>query len=217
MTLDAIIHLRRLRCISYDGNPLNIQSPQIRRFLGLVSYTNSSIYANRQNVHDLHVQKTVCDSVKRLMLDPKPVFTTKMIANSGLDDKTVRLLLLYCNDKCVHSVHLLTYEELLAYVWSRITRSKHRTELFRILADQIADSEHMCFTGRFNRTLSVLAGFYPDIVIEISDSSRIGAIVIAARDKIRPYDSIKHRKLAVTLLSEAGYDGETVAPWLGAI
>ena len=218
-TLDAIIHLRQLYRVSYNGNPLNIQSPQISRFLNLMGNfdTNSSIYANRQSVHDMHIQKTVCDSVKRLMLDPKPVFTTKMITDSGLDDKTVRLLLQYCNDKCVHSVHLLTYEELLAYVWARICRSKHRTELLKILAEQIADSEGMCFTGRFNRTLSVLAGFDPDIVIEISDSSRIGAIVIAARDRVKPYDARQHRKLARSMLTEAGYDDTATVQWLGAI
>ena len=162
-TLDTIIHIRGLRRISDSGNPFNIHSPQIRRFISMVGSVNtdSSIYGNGQNVHDMHIQKTVCDSVKRLLTDPKPSFCTKMISYSDLDEKTKNALLMYCKDKCVHSLHLLTYEELLSYVWARIMRSEHKAELFKILAERIPDSERMCFTGRFNRTLSVLVRFLP--------------------------------------------------------
>ncbi|CAH6421582.1 Hypothetical protein MVR_LOCUS284 [uncultured virus] len=136
---------------------------------------------------------------------------------SGMNETAIRLLAEYCDDETVHSIQLLTYAELLAYVWARIERSEHKSELVKILGDQILDSNCKCFTGRFNRTLSVLVGFYEDIVIGISDSSRIGAIIIAAGTRLEVYDHTAHRELARALLLEAGYDTDTIEPWMEAI
>ena len=218
-TLDCLVYLRHLVYLTHGRNPLDIQTPQVQRFLTRFngSRNSSSIYSDGQNVHDTHIQKSVCDSVRCLMTDSKPTFTIQDIIDSGLDEHVVRLLIEYCGDETVHSVHLLTYIELLAYVWARVMISAHKHELLKILAEQICDSECMCFTGRFNRTLSVLVGFCDDIVIEISDSSRIGAIILAVKDRVIPYDPSEHRSQASKLLLEAGYDADTIEPWLGAI
>ena len=219
--LDPIVCLGRLRHCSCVSNPIDNHTPQVKRFLERFMYTASSVertvYSDSQNVHNMHVQKTVRESVQRLLLDPKPDFSVQSIIDAGLDAKVTDLLLTYCADTCVHSVHLLTYAELLSYVWARICRSEHKVELLKILSEQISDSRGKCFTGRFNRTLSVLVGFYPDIVIEISDSSRIGAIITAAGTKVRPYDSTQHRAVALEALLEAGYEEDILEPWLGAI
>ncbi|CAH6421591.1 Hypothetical protein MVR_LOCUS287 [uncultured virus] len=152
-----------------------------------------------------------------LLLDPKPTFSIDSVITSGMSETAVRLLIEYCDDDTVHSRHLLTYTELLAYVWQRIEGSEHRTELIKILNDQILDANCKCFTGRFNRTLSVLAGFFDDIVIEISDSSRIGAIILAIKDRVVPYDPTTHRELAKVALLEAGYGEDEMQSWLEAI
>ncbi|CAH6420542.1 Hypothetical protein MVR_LOCUS157 [uncultured virus] len=133
-----------------------------------------SVYSDGQNVHNIHIQKCVCESVQNLLKDPKPEFSVEMIVESGMDERAIRLLLEYCDDESIHSAHLLSFKELLSYVWARISKSEHTTELIRILAEQMCDSECKCFTGRINRLVSVLVGFYPDITIEISDTSRIG-------------------------------------------
>ncbi|CAH6420558.1 Hypothetical protein MVR_LOCUS164 [uncultured virus] len=140
-----------------------------------------------------------------------------MVIESGMDERAIRLLLEYCSDESVHSQHLLSLRELLSYVWARICRSEHKVELVKILAEQICDSECKCFTGRFNRILSVLVGFYPDIVIAISDNSRIGAIILAVKEQIDPYDAVQHRALAHKQLLEAGYQEAEIEPWLEAI
>ncbi|CAH6421585.1 Hypothetical protein MVR_LOCUS285 [uncultured virus] len=136
---------------------------------------------------------------------------------SGINETAIRLLAEYCDDETVHSVQLLTYAELLAYVWQRIDKSEHKSELVKILGDQILDANCKCFTGRFNRTLSVLAGFFEDIVIEISDTARIEAIVLAIKDRIIPYDPVAHQQQARAALVEAGYSEEEMQAWLGAI
>ena len=56
------------------------------------------------------------------------------------------------------------------------------------------ESECMCFTGRFNRLISVLVGFYDDVEINISDSSRISGIIISIQKSIDPYNPVKHKK-----------------------
>ena len=218
-SLDQLIYLRHLQCILYAGNPIEVCAIQIQRCLERANNNSmgSSVYNDSQSAHNVHVQKTVCESVQRLVRDPEPDFTVEMIIESGMDERAIRLLLEYCDDESVHSVHLLSFKELLSYVWARICRSEHRTELIRILGEQILDAECKCFTGRFNRTVSVLVGFYPDIVIEISDSSRIGTIIIKARDQTVPYHLKKHRDLAHKLLLEAGYGDEEIRPWLEAI
>ena len=210
--LDQTVYLLHLRSIVFAGNPLATQTRQVRRAL-----TRHSVYNNNQNVHDLSIQRSICESVLRLLLDPEPEFSFEDVLQSGLDEKTVQLLLEFCSDDNIYSVHLLTYTELLSYVWARIMRSEHRSELLAILAEQVSDAECKCATGRFNRTLSVLAGFCPDIVIEISDCSRIGAIIIAAKARTVPYSALAHRQLANRMLLEAGYGNEEIELWLDAI
>ena len=221
-TLEQIVYLRYLRKIWYDTNPLDIQSIQVTRLLKRLNNPRNQIkgvtvYGDSQNVHNLYIQKTVCESIQRLLHDPKPEFSIEMLIDLGLDERAIRLLLEYCGDDSMHSVHLLTYSELLAYVWARIRRSEHKDELIRILGEQVTDAECKCFTGRFTRTLSVLVGFYPDIVIAISESSQISSIIITAGAKIEPYDSVAHRALAEELLTSAGHDANTIQPWLEAI
>ena len=218
-SLEHLVYMRNISKLMYGNNPLAIQSPQVTRFLNRYErrHTNSSIYGDTQNVHDVTVQKTVCESVQRLLRDSRPVFSIQTIIESSLPEHTIRLLLEYCSDTCIHSVHLLTYFELLSYVWARVCKSEHKAELFRILGEQIMDAECMCFTGRFNRTLSVLVGFDPDIMIEISDNSRIGAIILAIKERMIHYDACSHKAQARVALIEAGYDTATIEPWLDAI
>ena len=63
----------------------------------------------------------------------------------------------------------------------------------------------------------MLVGFYADIKIEISDQSRIGAIILAIKDRIVPYDSDVHREIASRELIDAGYTKAEIDPWLDAI
>ena len=218
-SLDPLVYLPHMHTLDTWNNPLGVQTTRIQRYLRRLRTTSykSSIYADSQNVHNETVQRSVCDSIQNLLTDPKPRFSIEHIIESGLDEKTVSLLVEYCTSEAIHSLHQITYSELLGYVWARIQRSEHKDELFKILAEQIGDSECKCFTGRFNLTLSVLVGFYSDIVIEISDNSRIGAIILAVKARIEPYNPVVHRQAAMHELIEAGYTEAEIESWLGAI
>ncbi len=218
ISLEPLIYLRRLIEINYSDNPIEIPTIQIQRILNRIdSNRKSSIYDDNQNVHDTEIQRTVCESIQNLLKDPKIDFTIDDVINSSLNKSTIESIIEYCQDQTVHSVHLITYQELFSLVWNRIQKSIHQSELIKILEEQIADSECKCFTGRFNRTLSVLVGFFDDIKINISDKSRISAIILNSRDKIIPYDSFKHKEAATKELIDAGYLESDFKDWIEAI
>ncbi len=217
-SLEPLIYLRRLNYIDYSINPIEIPTLQIQRMLARIETNrNSSIYNDNQNVHDTEIQRTVCESVQNLLIDSKSDFTIDDVINSDLNKSAIESIIEYCQDQTVHSVHLITYIELFSLVWNRIQNSIHKSELMKILEEQIADSECKCFTGRFNRTLSVLVGFFDDIKINISDKSRISAIILNSKEKIIPYDTIKHKEASTKELIDAGYLEADFKDWIEAI
>lgn len=171
---------------------------------------------DKQNVHNITIQQSVCDSIKNLMTDPEPEFDIQMIIDSDLSEHTKNRLIEYCEDETVHSFHSLTYSDLLSYVWARIDSSKDKEELLKVLEEQIQDSECQCFTGRFNRTLSTLIGFYEDIKIEISDNDRIGAVVLSLRERYANKSPMKQKEIVKRQLMELDYDLDIIEPWIDA-
>ncbi len=217
-SLEPLIYLRRLSYLDYHGNPIEIPTIQIQRMLNRIKTNcNSCIYDDDQNVHDTEIQRTVSESVQSLLKDSKIDFSFDDIINSSLNKSTIESIIEYCQYQTIHSVHLITYQELFTLVWNRIINSVHKSELMKILEEQIADSECKCFTGRFNRTLSVLVGFLDDIKINISDKSRMSAIILNTKDKIIPYDPIEHKELAKKELIDAGYVEADFKDWIDAI
>lgn len=221
-SLEPLIYLRRLLRVIYYNNPLQPFTPQIRRYLdqiyiGSCDINKTSIYKDNQNVHDSFIQKSVCESVQNILRDPKPNFHVSELSQTNLKQNIVDLLIKYCQEETVHTIYLITYQELFSYVWQRIIKSQYKSELLKILEEQIMESENKCFTGRFNRTLSVLIGFYDDIKIEISDKSRIYAIILETKDKINPYNVSLHQELATQKLLDAGYTKEEIESWINAI
>lgn len=218
-SLSPLIYLPRLIHLSVLHNPLEPPSIQVERYLNRLENinTNISIYRDNQNVHDTHIQKTVCESIQTILRDPKPEFQLDHLIQSNLNPKVISLLMEYFQDDTVHSIHLITFKELFCYVWQRMMKHPSKLELIRILEEQIVDSECKCFTGRFNRILSVLVGFYDDIKIEISDKSRIGAIILSIKEKIIPYDPIIHREMAIKALVKVGYSENEIKFWIDAI
>ena len=219
-SLDAIAGLRNLRVVNSQGNPLEIQRAAVMDMIdGLEPQLGEEggIYNDDQSVHDPHIQQSVRRSVANLMCDPGPMISTKGILVTGLSHRANVLLHTYRRDFSVHTTFKLTYTQLLAYVWARIEKSEHKAELIKILEEQIIDAEGMCFTGRFNRTLSVLVGFYPDITIEIAGSAQINAIIAVTQRQVIPYSAAKHIALAKTRLEELGLGADKIQPWLDAI
>lgn len=140
-----------------------------------------------------------------------------MSFNSGLPEPICDIIRAACSYQETHSTLDVTYETLLLYVWQRVEASEHRDELIVILAEQIRASASVCSTGRISRLVAALAGFFDDVVIEISDSDRIQGIIAAVRTSLEPYSAQAHHDLVRARLIEFGYDTDTMQPWLDAI
>lgn len=94
-----------------------------------------------------------------LLRNPRPAFTPLMIPHEPyLSPEAQQLLIAYCDDPTVHEDYLVTYRELLSYVWDRIVSSDRRTELFQNLNVEVMASAGLWFTDRFGMSLSVIAG-----------------------------------------------------------
>lgn len=210
--------LQHLRYVASDMDLMENQDPATARYLQrLMLRGEMGIYNDVQNVHDSTVQNSVTESVNNLLKDPVVSLDLESIIDSELSEKTKEAIIEYCAIPDVHSVHDLTFGELFAYIWARIQDHDSREEMYKILEEQIADAECMCFTGRFSRVISVLIGFYDDIQIHISNSSRISSIIINIGKRIDPYDANKHREEAIRILKDIGYDQDTIESWVSAI
>jgi hypothetical protein len=206
-----LLELKQLIYIKHNNaqNP-NIQNQNIQN-------QNMTIYNDNQNVHNSEIQCSVSNSLWNLISDSEEDFSLNDIISSSLNMKTKSILMNFCADQTLHSIHLIKYCEILSYVWNRIQKSEHKLELMKILEEQITESMDKCFTGRIGMTLSVLVGFYDDIKINISDKSRISAIILNCKEKIIPYDSRIHQEIAIKELIEVGYSEHEIKEWIEAI
>ena len=117
-------------------------------------------------------------------------------------------ILNYYDDKTDHSTYLLTYSDLLRYVWSHINNNK---EILAVLNQEIKDGLCMCFTGRLTRLLNVLVGFYDDIELQISDSEQITNIIMSLKNK---YDGDELKDKVREELLDRKYDVTIINEWL---
>lgn len=163
------------------------------------------------------MKMSIANSIRALISGPQPDAGCDWIREIGLPFVVHYYVMHLCSDTTVHSAHLITYRELLWYVWQRIKNSRFKAEMVRILQEQIADSEGKCLDGQFNRLVSVLVGYCDDVVIGTSDISNISSFIIKTGARIDPYDPAAHRSLARCGLLERGYDESEISPWLDAI
>ena len=98
------------------------------------------------------------------------IIKQQILESCILTEETKREILNYCDDSMEHTSFLITYSDLLIYVWSRIIASANADEILSVLNQEISDGLCMCFTGRLTRLLNTLVGFYSDIELQISDS-----------------------------------------------
>lgn len=181
------------------------------------NHAPSTIYQNRQNVHKTSIQDTVGQSITNLLTDPKPEFIiTSILDSPDLSEQTCSTVRSLCAHTSTVGKYGINFETLLLYVWQRIQTSEHRSELISILTEQLRDAGDKCFVGYMSRTIAVLAGFYDDIVIEISVQDHIRGIIEAARISCDPYSTQAHHDLARDRLIDAGYVDE-MQSWLRAI
>lgn len=137
------------------------------------------------------------------------------------DERANALIKKYCMDQSVHSLCMVTYEDVYRKVWERIKAHKEKEELKKRLIQEVTDGEGLCFTGRLSRLVNTLVHYYDDIQMSISDNAQINAKILAAKNKVMedtkegdPEFPKKWKNLAKEYLEEILVPPEEIKNWL---
>ena len=220
-----IIHCINLQILSYHSNEIKYIPPQVVRFLNrLVNTMDIEIYYDEQNVHNHSIQQSISISISNIMATPlkstETIIMDEILMDDILTSKTKELLIEYSNNPDHHSVLLITFKELLLYVWELIQKNEHKNEIKTILNNEILDAECKCFTGRLTRLLNCLNGFNNLIEIKISDNQQIGNIIVLLKNELElknEYTIEKHKQMVISELKERGYDDSMIEEWVNYI
>ncbi len=199
----SLCNFRNNKKFTFYDNPIEYIPLPVQRWLDRIENRNNNIYndgQNRnnniyndgQNIHNHNIQTSFRNSLSNLLKD-KPTINletvkNEIISNDIITEQTKREILNYCDDKIEHFTYLITYSDLLIYVWSRI---RNKDEILKVLNQEITDGLCMCFTGRMTRLLNVLVGFYDDIELQISDSEQITNIIMNLKNNISDNKQLK--------------------------
>ncbi len=189
-----LCNFRNITYFNYSNNPIEYIPLPVQRWLdrNRNRNKNNNIYDDKQNIHNHNIQTSFRNSLTNLLKDKPSInletVKNEIISNDIITEQTKREILNYCDDKIEHFTYLITYSDLLIYVWSRI---RNKDEILKVLNQEITDGLCMCFTGRMTRLLNVLVGFYDDIELQISDSEQITNIIMNLKNNISDNKQLK--------------------------
>jgi Leucine-rich repeat (LRR) protein len=222
----SIINLRRLTEFVYSDNEFDVFPPQIQRFINTIdnNISNIQVYNDGQNVHNQAIQLSLKHSLEKLTTQKfninKETIQEEIANDDTLTRETKQLVNSFCNNTEIHSLLLLSFQDVLEYVWETIKLfdKDNQKEIKRIMNQEMSDSAGMCFTGRVSRLINCLNGFSDLVSIEISDNEQINNIILLTKQRLGDdYTPDKHKELVENELRERGYSVELITEWLGFI
>ena len=221
--VNEISNLINLQYFNYSNNPIEYINPQLLRFIHRnVNVFIQEIYNDNESVHNHHIQEGITNAIKYIMSIKPTISKDKLndliINNSILTTETKNILIEYCDNKDIHSLLNITFEELLLNIYSLCLINEFCNEIFQIMNIEMNDSLCKCFTGRISRLVNCLNGFDNKIQINISDGEQIGNIIILIKNKLiteNKYDLESHKTLVKSNLLERGYKLNVIEEWLG--
>jgi Leucine-rich repeat (LRR) protein len=208
----TILNNRKLEILETD-KPIN---PIIRRMLER-NYINSNrtTYNDPQNIHDSHINRSITDSLYRLMSEPMVLSERKIfeeiISDPILTNRVKEALIEWMKNPDVHSILNVTFMEAMRTIWQIIRKHPQSDSIRQIMNQEMQDSICYCFTGRLSRLTNCLNGFDPRVCIKISDRQEIANIIIAV--KHRTDDLMLQKKLVDMEMTSRGYDKQTIGEW----
>lgn len=155
--------------------------------------------------------------------------------NIDLDERLILLFNENCKNKDIHSIHGITYKELIRNIWYIIHHVNNNNEnndyekrdpeivkeLYVRLYEEMSESLNLCFTGQISRIINALVGYgiHEDIFIGISDKegtlNQINIIVKKIMDK--NIEKEEGKKLVTKLCKSAELSNDEIGAWLEAI
>jgi hypothetical protein len=98
------------------------------------------------------------------------------------------------------------YGKVLDAVWQYIKHSDHKTDLCKILAQELKDNVGQCLQGNLSRLCNVLAGYMDGVGSQESLAEILG----------RRFAAISTRDQGIAILNELGVSGTMREEWLSA-
>jgi Leucine-rich repeat (LRR) protein len=217
----SITRCRNLEYIHYHDNPINYIPPHIQRFLNRLKqqYNHLQVYNDSQNVHNHSIQECIKTSLENILNVPKTINKDILIQNlleSKMNQKSIQLLLEYCQDTSVHTVLEVNFEEVLFHTLEFINLecSSNKNEIYSILDQEIQDSECKCFTGRISRLINCLNGFTDKVEIKIPDNMAISNIIVMIKQNFKGDTEEELKQEVKKELTERGYSNEIIEEYL---
>ena len=209
----SILGCRRLTSFYHRDMEFTLDI-RFQRFIErMQNYNNHGIFKDSQNIHASSIQTSTKQSINALFKDPYDCPKDDIITEcltwpiSCLSD-----LLTYLDDTDVHSTLLVSFYDVFVKVFGRIINHPNKTDIIARLDEELKESECKCFTGRLTRLVNCLVGFYDDIIISISDSERISAIILSTLDGREMDDELK--KICVDKLKAIDIADEEIEKWV---
>ena len=218
----SLCNLRNIIDFHYSSNPIEYIPLPVQRWLDRLNNritSNNMVYNDTQNIHNHNIQNSFRNSLNNIFKDKQlldlTVIKQQILENNILTEQTKREILNYCDDSIEHTSYLITYSDLLIYVWSRIIVSANADVILSVLNQEISDGLCMCFTGRLTRLLNTLVGFYSDIELQISDSEQITNIIMVLKNKFPSGEEL--RDAVKKELYERQYSESIINEWIDYI
>ena len=218
-TLQPLLgNLPNLRYFYYHNNPIDHIPANVLRMINRLK-TVQGVYADSQSVHNSSIQKSLLDSVNRLLAIPlisqEGDVMSQILEDPVLTDESKARLVEYSEEKSVHTVLNLTFSEMLVVVWNRLNTLECRDEIKKTLNTEILDAECKCFTGKISRLVNCMTGYDELVVVEIADKEQIGTVIEIVRTRLADnYTVEEHRRICILELSERGYSREVIDEWV---
>ena len=215
-----IINCRNLRNVFFNDNEIDYIQPQITRWLN--QKNGQQIYDDTQSIHNHSIQEGVSKSINYITSIKPTIQNTQLkdliINNQYLDEHIKRLLFEYMDNKEVHTILNITFEELLLSVYDFIEKNENKEEIYKIMNVEMSEANCKCFTGRISRLINVLNGFDEHIEIHIADNEQIGNIISIIRNNLgEDYEENEFKRRIRDELTMRQYSEETINEWIDNI
>jgi hypothetical protein len=214
--------LTLLTKLSLSNNPIeNLLNPIIQRVIQRIENrpnrnNENTIYTDTQNIHSSSIQKSIKDSIYRLMNSYIVDYPLTYLDWSVLNQKTKEIITEYMDCNNIHTMLNITFKELFIAVVIEMDKLSPdlQIEIKKRLNEEMQDSECKCFTGRISRLVNCLSGYSDKVKIQITENEEINNIISVIMNK-RELKTIEMLKKEVNLaLTERGYADEKIEEWL---
>ncbi len=194
--------------------------------------TNNILVNNYQTVHLSSINNSVSKSIKKILDDTKdmvknPLFKkdlfSKVYGNIIYRNLFYQHHLIFIelnlNDKSIHSIHKVTYGELLEKIWFLIEKHPERKNIYQRLKTEIGESIGYCFTGKINRLVNVMSGYLEGIKVGLSEEEEMQMLIQSLIKKLAEKKITKNdaKDELTQIFEQFNYDEKKRVSWFEAL